>query len=201
MPGLVPSETSQFGDQEVSYSSSAGKFTDIYPLGEINSLPPVTVATYWQENFRRIATKNLVQTLCADNVVVFCTGFSISMLLRLSWPLLCVTCALTLRGILYYSIAWVAFFMKDPDFIIGCKAFRTVSRSLANEGEKFVSGDYSRQLMAAYILNTCTGPGESAIGKMIRVKMSLMNQEIIDSMDDWRERRLGYKESPRDVLS
>ena len=75
------------------------------------------------------------------------------------------------------------------------KALKSFLRHVVKESERAVSGDKSRLIAAGYLYYNLTAPGESYIGYIIRSKMSLLNRQLIDELQEWREKRLGYKSS------
>ena len=110
-------------------------------------------------------------------------------------PLLLMISALCFREIIHYASIWIRYFSTLPGARLAAHYRRSWFRTVNNEGERLLSGDYSRQLAVAYTISVYTTPGESAIAKFIRFKASLINQEIVSDLTAWREKRLGYKSS------
>lgn len=102
------------------------------------------------------------------------------------------------------SLHWLQYyFVDDPEFQRSLLWIGTMLQTIVQESEKAVEGDYSRLVMAGYIMYNCTAPGESYLSYVIRYKMSMLNNQVIDEMEDWRLRRLGYKrsETKRNLMS
>jgi hypothetical protein len=106
-----------------------------------------------------------------------------------------------LRNISYVCSSWWGYYAQDQKARLALRSLRTFWRRLVQEGEKAASGDYSRLVAAGYILYNCTAPGESYISYTIRYRMSMINQQIIEELSDWRERRHGYEKSKRDLFA
>ena len=88
---------------------------------------------------------------------------------------------------------WYLYFADDrltKSALKSCKAF---FRRLLKEGERAVNGDYSRQVMAGYLIYNATAPGESYVAACVRYKMSVLNRSFIEEIEDWQLRRLGYQ--------
>ena len=90
---------------------------------------------------------------------------------------------------------WAAYVQDDPERRRAFGAVKVILRRIIDESEKAVEGDYARLVMAGYVLWNCTAPGESYLAHIIRYKMSILNREVINEIQDWRERKLGYERS------
>ena len=100
---------------------------------------------------------------------------------------------------MYYSeyilSAWIGYCADDREARLALKALQNFLRQIVKESERAVSGDKSRLIAAGYLYYNLTAPGESYIGYIIRSKMSLLNNQLIEEIQEWREKRLGYKRS------
>jgi len=92
-------------------------------------------------------------------------------------------------------LQWAEYTRDDPDRRHAFDAIKPFLRLVISESEKAVEGDYARMVMAGYILWNCTAPGESYLSYVIRYKMSMLNHQVIDEIQEWGERRLGYERS------
>lgn len=105
------------------------------------------------------------------------------------------------RKIAEVCASWTGYYAQDRQARIALGSLRAFLRLLVNESEKAVSGDFSRQVVAAYMIYNCTAPGESYFGYLVRYKMSMINRQVIEELKDWRERKLGYEKSARNVFA
>lgn len=108
---------------------------------------------------------------------------------------------LVLASVFHLLKKWFRFFADDDLNRSAVKCLRALCRRILQEGERAVNGDYSRQVMAGYLLYNCTAPGESYVGACIRYRMSMINQRVIEEMEEWQMRRLGYQKSKRDIFN
>lgn len=92
-----------------------------------------------------------------------------------------------LYGIYHYTTLWIAFFASEKDFQQVQYYVWRVWQSLCSHASKMVDGDYQRLVAAAYVIQEVSKPGESLVAKLIRIKMSFLNQEFIDGIDKWHE--------------
>jgi len=88
--------------------------------------------------------------------------------------------------------SWGQFVRNDPQTRETVRNIRRIIRIGIREGEKVLSGNYGRQVVAAYFLHVCTAPGESYIAYLLRYKMSVLNSQWIEELEACRERRHGY---------
>lgn len=95
---------------------------------------------------------------------------------------------------------WLHHFAADPRHQLAIQHLRAFGRRLLKETERAIKGDYSRQVAAGYVLYCCTAPGESYVGACVRYRMSLLNRSIVEELDEWQMRRLGYQKSERDLF-
>jgi hypothetical protein len=157
----------------------------------------------------RVATLEINNNTHAPREALFWTSDSakliyliLSAALLLRQPiLLCGVYCILLRKMLLVCLAWGGFFAQDHQAQAALKALRMFLRLILKEGNKALSGDYSRKVMAAYMIYNCTAPGESYIGHVIRYKMSRLNEQFIEELQEWRERKLGYEKSTRNLFS
>lgn len=97
---------------------------------------------------------------------------------------------------------WYSFFADDHLTKEALRYLKSFLRRVMKEGERALNGDYSRQVMAGYLIYNMTAPGESYVGACIRYRMSMINHRLIEEIEEWQLRRLGYKESSkRDIFS
>ena len=115
-------------------------------------------------------------------------GILLSAVFRSIYPWLFISLTLSLRGMSQLILTWGAFFVHQPNFRSAAAHRRAFLKTLRKEGELLLSGDYSRQIMAGYALSIYTSPGESMVFKLLRLKMSMINYEIIAEFRDWSER-------------
>jgi hypothetical protein len=95
---------------------------------------------------------------------------------------------------------WFDYISDDFQARQALRMLRSYVRFFIAESEKATSGDYSRQVIAAYIIYNCTAPGESYLSYAIRYRMSKINSSVIQELEERRERRLGYELSRRNVF-
>lgn len=107
----------------------------------------------------------------------------------------------TLQSMAKILVQWTNYTMDDFQLKFLIKYWKGVLRRILKESQKLVKGSYSRQLVAAYAITTVTAPGESYLGQVLRFKLSQINERAIQEMEDWRERRLGYQKSQRDLFA
>jgi hypothetical protein len=157
----------------------------------------------------RVATQEINNNSHAPREFLFWTSDSaraiyviLSAALVLRLPILLYgVCYILLRKLLLVCLSWGGFFAQDHEAQVALKALRTFLRLILKEGNKALSGDYSRKVMAAYMIYNCTAPGESYIGHVLRYKMSRLNEQFIEELQEWRERKLGYEKSTRNLFS
>jgi hypothetical protein len=158
---------------------------------------------------KRVATPKINNDAHAPREFLFWTSDSakaiyviLSAALVLRLPILLYgVCYILLRKLLLVCLSWGGFFAQDHEAQVALKALRTFLRLILKEGNKALSGDYSRKVMAAYMIYNCTAPGESYIGHVMRYKMSRLNEQFIEELQEWRERKLGYEKSTRNLFS
>jgi hypothetical protein len=105
---------------------------------------------------------------------------------------------------LYGRIAakWIQYiYDSDPELWRSIRYLRKSYRKFWQETDRIVSGDYGRQVVAAYLIHAATAPGESYLAFLIRHKMSILHYQWIDELNRFGERRLGYEPSKRDVFA
>jgi hypothetical protein len=157
----------------------------------------------------RVATPEINDNAHAPRELLFWTSESakviyliLSAALLLRQPILLFgVFYIVLRKMLLICLSWGGFFAQDHQAQAALKALRTFLRLILKEGNKALSGDYSRKVMAAYMIYNCTAPGESYISHVIRYKMSRLNEQFIEELQEWRERKLGYEKSTRNLFS
>lgn len=121
----------------------------------------------------------------------------VALLLRRVCLLYGIHCVVLLRLHKILS-AWFQFFRNDPPTVETARNIRRVVRIFLRNGEKVLSGNYRRQVIAAYLLHACTAPGESYISYLIRYKMHVMNTQWIQELESYMERHHGYEEEHSD---
>jgi hypothetical protein len=157
----------------------------------------------------RVATPEINDNAHAPRELLFWTSESAKMIYLILSAALLLRKPILLYGVFYIVLrkmmlicfSWGGFFAQDHQAQAALKALRTFLRLILKEGNKALSGDYSRKVMAAYMIYNCTAPGESYIGHVIRYKMSRLNEQFIEELQEWRERKLGYEKSTRNLFS
>lgn len=107
---------------------------------------------------------------------------------------------IVLNKVFDVCVAWGCFYSDDQHARAAFKSLRSFFRLLINESDKAINGDYSRKVLAAYLVYNCTAPGESYFGYMVRYKMSRLNEQVIEELQEWREKNLGYEKSSRNLF-
>jgi hypothetical protein len=95
---------------------------------------------------------------------------------------------------------WTSYFTEHRIHRDAVKSMRGMLRRLLRESERAINGDYSRQVLAGYLLYNCTAPGESYVASCIRYRMSVINRSVIQEMEERQLKRLGYQKSERDLF-
>lgn len=85
---------------------------------------------------------------------------------------------------------WLVFYRQDLRPLT--RTLQAAYQRFQQETRKTVSGSYSRQVAAAYMLTMCTAPGESYVAKVIRYKMSMLNLDFMDELEH-RWKAVGVK--------
>jgi len=119
------------------------------------------------------------------------TNVALALILR--QPLLLyATLFILLRNIATVCSAWSGYFAQDQEARKAFKILRFFFRIIIAESEKAVQGDYSRQIVAGYLIyNAALAPGASYISYALRYKMNALNMRMVQEMKEWRrERRL-----------
>jgi hypothetical protein len=118
------------------------------------------------------------------------------------WPFLLgyLLSLIFLQKIVDVCKSWLDYISEDFQARQALRMLRGYVRFFIAESEKAISGDYTRQVIAAYIIYNCTAPGESYLSYAIRYRMSQINRNVIQEMEEWRERRLGYEMSRRNLF-
>lgn len=88
----------------------------------------------------------------------------------------------------------------DPELWRSILYLRRSYRTFWRETDRVISGDYGRQVVAAYLIHACTAPGESYLAFLIRHKMHILHYQWIDELNRFGEQRLGYEPSQRDIM-
>jgi hypothetical protein len=78
---------------------------------------------------------------------------------------------------------WLQFYGQDPEIIRCIRNVQGFFRRVVDEGNKALSGNYARRVVASYLIVSSAAPGESYIGKVIRYKTACLNQQILDQID------------------
>lgn len=90
--------------------------------------------------------------------------------------------------ILFQSVAhvfqkWFKFYAHDREIIRCTRCVKVFVGRVLDEGNKALSGNYARRVVAAYLIVSSTGPGESSVGKVIRYKTASINKQVVDQID------------------
>ena len=133
------------------------------------------------------STPLMVKVACASIIMTFLYHFPMNILRAFFFALLWKICTVLAH--------WADYVHDDPERRRAFGAVRVILRRVINESEKAMEGDYARLVMAGYLLWNCTAPGESYLFYIIRYKMSILNREVINEIQEWRERKLGYERS------
>jgi hypothetical protein len=96
--------------------------------------------------------------------------------------------------------AWAAYFAGHRVHRDAVRSLRAAVRRLVRESERAIRGDYGRQVLAGYLLRSCTAPGESYVGACVRYRTSAINRSVVREMEERQLRRLGYQASERDLF-
>jgi hypothetical protein len=111
-----------------------------------------------------------------------------------------ILCLLATSRVLRVVGMWARYFAERRVHRDAVKSMRGMVRRLLRESERAISGDYSRQVLAGYLLYNCTAPGESYVASCIRYRMSVINRSVIQEMEERQLKRLGYQKSERDLF-
>jgi hypothetical protein len=111
-----------------------------------------------------------------------------------------ILCLLATSRVLRVVGMWARYFAERRVHRDAVKSMRGMVRRLLRESERAISGDYSRQVLAGYLLYNCTAPGESYVASCIRYRMSAINRSVIQEMEERQLKRLGYQKSERDLF-
>ena len=191
---------------EVTRGKSTTQQTNAAALSALFSSQPSWIQASIQHlaSTTRCATLILADSVTSDDNDTKCL-FWTSRLAKKAYVLLLIAILLkrpfTLYGILILFLhkilaacaLWVEFHCGDREVRRAVGNVRSFCRTVIQESEKAVEGDYARLVAAGYVLYNCTAPGESYLGYVIRYKMSHLNHQVIDEIQEWRERRLGYE--------
>jgi hypothetical protein len=109
-------------------------------------------------------------------------------------------CLIATSRVLRVVRMWASYFSENRVHRDAVKSMRGMVRRFLRESERAISGDYSRQVLAGYLLYNCTAPGESYIASCIRYRMSVINRSVIQEMEERQLKRLGYQKSERDLF-
>jgi hypothetical protein len=155
----------------------------------------------WCMNLRTPCVVYLLDSKCPTSLHSVLVGCVLGcFLLAFRDVTVLILCLLATSRVLRVVGMWARYFAERRVHRDAVKSMRGMVRRLLRESERAISGDYSRQVLAGYLLYNCTAPGESYVASCIRYRMSVINRSVIQEMEERQLKRLGYQKSERDLF-